>query len=297
MDHQISLKIFFFALIVFINYDFPISAQQFPDPSSILTVGSGGRSIKESALKEGDIIVSTTKENISEIIRNITSSPVSHAMVYVGNGMVVEAIGSGVRLRTLEQATSDSTIAVAFRYPKITKDQQTRIVEFLYSQLGKKYNFIGLVRHPNFKVVDELCSAYASNRLALCKNWVGKVVSGIDILVRNRIISSKDEFFCSELVATAFENAGLNIFSKPSETNPGEIPVIATFKTLEYVGHLKTPQSTNSVLLNSPYLFVWAGDQDGQESDFLAVLDTRPSSEISIQTVINLTDQIYRIDQ
>jgi uncharacterized protein YycO len=217
-----------------------VQAQQFPDKDAILTVGSGGRSIKASALNTGDIIVSTTNANISEVIRKITSSPVSHAMVYVGNGMVIEAVGTGVQLVKLDDATKDATLAVAFRYPNLSQGQKTDIVDFLMAQLGKKYDFVGLVIHPSFKVVDELCSGYSGGKAALCKSWLGKVVAGIEVLANNKIISSKDEFFCSELVAAAFQSAGLAIFSKPSNTNPGEIPVIASFHVLEYVGHYKT---------------------------------------------------------
>jgi uncharacterized protein YycO len=162
-------------------------------------------------------------------------------MVYIGNGFVIESVASGVRSNTLDQATSNATLAVAFRYPKITSQQTAAVLAFLNKQLGKKYNFVGLVRHPNFKVVDELCDAYAGGNAALCKAWLGRVVTGIDLLVDSKMISSKDEFFCSELVAAAYQSAGLSLFSKPSATTPGEIPLISTFQVLEYVGHYKTP--------------------------------------------------------
>lgn len=239
MKNKIFVKNFIRVLLTLFVFAMPALAQKVPDPGAILTAGNGGRSITESSLQKGDILVSTTNENISQIIRNITSSPVSHALVYVGDGMVIEAIGSGVKLKTLEQATVASTIVVAYRYPKITSGQQDQIVEFAKLQLGKGYNFIGLVRHPNFKIADDLCNSYAGNNAALCKNWFGKVLNGVDIVVNNKIFSSKDEFFCSELVAAAYKNGGLNIFSKPADTNPGEIPIIANFQTLEYVGHFK----------------------------------------------------------
>ncbi len=73
----------------------------------------GGMSIDDRALEVGDIIVSTTSERVSEIIRDVTGSKVSHSALYVGDGMIVEAIGSGVRLQTLEDALADDLYAVA----------------------------------------------------------------------------------------------------------------------------------------------------------------------------------------
>lgn len=68
-----------------------------------LDPGVGGQSIDENALSIGDIIVSTTPALISRVIRRATGSVVSHALVYIGGGQVVEAIGAGVTLRTLRK--------------------------------------------------------------------------------------------------------------------------------------------------------------------------------------------------
>jgi len=40
---------------------------------------------------------------------------VSHAMLYIGNGQVIEAVQGGVVVRSLQSALSDASLAVAYR--------------------------------------------------------------------------------------------------------------------------------------------------------------------------------------
>jgi hypothetical protein len=53
------------------------------------------------------------------------------------------------------------------------------------------------------------------------------------------------------------------------------------------------PLSVSTVLAQasrtgSPYLFVWSGDSDGKDSDFLAVVDARPRSSTYGEIVATL---------
>lgn len=43
-----------------------------------------------------------------------------------------------------------------------------------------------------------------------------------------------------------------------------------------------------SLKAQSPYLFVWAGDDDEQDSDFLAVIDARPDTPTYGQVIATL---------
>ena len=58
-------------------------------------------------------IGSTTDATVSELIRWASSSVVSHAILYVGDGQVVEAVADGVIYRPLEQALRHATVAVS----------------------------------------------------------------------------------------------------------------------------------------------------------------------------------------
>ncbi|MFP3615818.1 N-acetylmuramoyl-L-alanine amidase, partial [Paraburkholderia sp. SIMBA_050] len=83
-----------------------------------LDPGVGGLSIGTDALEIGDIILSTTGNSGSGVIRAGSGAEVSHAMLYVGQGgQVIEAIPGGVQLRPLADALADARLAVAFRVP------------------------------------------------------------------------------------------------------------------------------------------------------------------------------------
>jgi hypothetical protein len=43
----------------------------------------------------GDIILSTTSSKVSEATKFGTNSPVSHPILYVGDGLVIESVISG----------------------------------------------------------------------------------------------------------------------------------------------------------------------------------------------------------
>lgn len=52
-----------------------------------------------SALRPADIIVSTTDAAVSAVIRAGSGSSVSHSMISIGGGAVVEAVDAGVVVR------------------------------------------------------------------------------------------------------------------------------------------------------------------------------------------------------
>lgn len=197
-----------------------------------LDPGIGGRSINVSELRTGDLVVSTTREVPSRIIRVATDSPISHAMLYVGDDLVVEAISEGVSLTTIDKAISESNLVVAFRHPDLSPDQALRIRDYAGSQIGKKYNWIGLVRQAGFKLDQKtFCSDKSGSDFDHCTRWVGKVNLGT---------ATNDRFYCSELVLKAYQDAGLPLTTlPPNYSNPGDIPELQQRGTLSYIGHIK----------------------------------------------------------
>jgi GH24 family phage-related lysozyme (muramidase)/uncharacterized protein YycO len=199
-----------------------------------LDPGTGGRSIEQAALNCGDLIVSTGPGAISKAIRAATNSPVSHAMLYIGGGQVVEAIGEGVTLRSIEDALADATVAVAFRDPELTPGKALMVRDFAGRQLGKPYNYIGVVRRGGFQLDrGTLCSGKSGADYDQCVNWVGNINLGK---------GNDDSFFCSQLVVAAFENAGVPLTSTPPNwTSPADLAELGMARRLGYVGHLKAP--------------------------------------------------------
>ena len=197
-----------------------------------LDPGNAGRSIAVEALAIGDLIVSTTREVPSWLIRVGARSPVSHASLYVGDGMVVEAIGEGVVLRPIETAVADASLAVALRQPTLTPEQALRVRDYAGQQIGKPYNWVGVIRQAGFQL-DRLafCSGKSGDEYTRCVQWVGKVNLGV---------ADNDRFFCSELVLKAYEAAGVPLTTTPPHYNdPGSVAELMQNGILAYVGHLK----------------------------------------------------------
>ncbi len=155
--------------------------------------GGGGMSIGESALSVGDIIVSTTSSPVSRLIRLATNSKVSHAALYVGDGMVVEAV-DGVELRPLADALADDEYAVAFTDPDLTDEQRLMIRDFAGNQIGRSYDFVAIARHGLYRVSGPVCDSMSGLDRAACN------------LLRRRVMFADDDadrWYCSELVFAA----------------------------------------------------------------------------------------------
>src|SRR5262245_20226696 len=99
-----------------------------PSREMIMRSGIGGLCIPAESLNIEDIIVSTTKQPISTIIRLGTASVVSHATLYAGGGFVIEAIENGVTKRAVAQVMEESALTVAYRSPDVTSSIAKRIV-------------------------------------------------------------------------------------------------------------------------------------------------------------------------
>lgn len=197
------------------------------NPDIPLSPAVGGMSLSHDALHIGDIIVSTTSQASSIAIRRI-GSPVSHVMLYVGGGQVVEAIGEGVVYRPLSEALAHSYVAVAFRHPTLTNDQALRVRDFVGQRIGASYDYDLIVAHAQFQLGRTVCEQLPGGLRDRCMSAVGPVDIGR---------GTDGRFICSSLVAEAYAAAGVPLLPiPPRATNPGDIALSAN---LIYLGHIK----------------------------------------------------------
>jgi uncharacterized protein YycO len=197
-----------------------------------LDPGAGGMSIGPSALQEGDIILSTTADPSSAVIRWGTGSQISHASIYVGNGQVVESLADGVQIKTVANAIADDSVAVAFRFPNLQPQQSIAICDFARGKVGKKYDYWGIVRQAPFQLANFYCDRLDPAERNNCRNWNGRVFLGTQ---------TNDTFMCSELVVAAYQAGGVPLTSTPpSWSSPEELAELRLNNKLGYVGHLKT---------------------------------------------------------
>ena len=208
-----------------------------------LRPGNGGELVTASALRAGDIILTAENGMNSVAIRLATLSPVSHAAVYVDNNFISEAVGAGIRRRTVDSLVAEEATVVAFRHPLLTAEQASKINAFAASQEGQKYNYLGVMLQAPFTIERRACELPLVPSLVrdFCIRGIAAVQLGLG---RN------DQFFCSQYVLEAFRSAGLPLTDADARLiNPGDllnmregdVPSIKIFQPLQYVGHLKSP--------------------------------------------------------
>jgi uncharacterized protein YycO len=209
--------------------------------SSAIAPGNGGELIKTDALEPGDILLTSVATINSFGIRLGTFSPVSHAVLYLGDGIVAEAVGTGVRQRTVDALVEDEQMVVAFRLPDVTAAHVEKLRAWSNSQVGTHYNTIGVMLDAPFVLNRRVCE------LPLIPGAVHDFcVKGFATVQLGA--SRNDQFFCSQFVVEAYNQAGLPITTTdPRWVSPadllhmreGDVPSVAASRPLRYVGHLK----------------------------------------------------------
>ncbi|KQX23130.1 YaeF family permuted papain-like enzyme [Variovorax sp. Root434] len=209
--------------------------------SSVIAPGNGGELIVADALAPGDILLTSIATLNSFGIRLGTFSPVSHAVLYLGDGQIAEAVGTGVRARPLAEVVDEEQMVVAFRVPGVDEAGAGRMREWALSQVGARYNTVGVLLNAPFVLNRRLCE------LPLVPGAVSHYcMSGMAMVQLGA--SRDDQFFCSQFVLEAYRQAGLPITSAdPRWVSPadllhmreGDVPSIAATQPLRYVGHLK----------------------------------------------------------
>lgn len=152
-----------------------------------------------------------------------TGSPVSHAMLYAGNGYVIEAVAGGVRHVPLKDAFNDASLAVAYRMTNLTDDEGSQVVDFATQQIGKAYDGVG------------------AGGAGIARNGFACVAAGLVVCVMASagVVGSANRFFCSELVLAAFASVNKPVSrQRPSTSIPNDIPQAYSQGILQYVGHL-----------------------------------------------------------
>lgn len=208
-----------------------------------LNPANGGIAVGVDALRPGDIILTADNGLNSSGIRLFTLSPVSHAGMYVGDQQIAEAVGEGIRRRTIAELLAQEATVVAFRHPGITPENVARMGNFVDQHVGQKYNYMGVMLQAPFTLERRFCELplVPSTIRDFCIRGVAAVQLGLG---RN------DQFFCSQFVLEAYRSAGLPLTdADPRLINPGDllhmregdIPSVRTHQTLQYVGHLKAP--------------------------------------------------------
>src|SRR5690349_16196223 len=107
-----------------------------------LNPSNGGVAIDAQLLQPGDILLSSANGMTSVGIRMLTLSPVSHACLYVGNEEVAEAVGEGIRRRSVAALLDEESTVVAFRHPGVRPEHLEKMRAFVLETVGTRYNYV-----------------------------------------------------------------------------------------------------------------------------------------------------------
>lgn len=146
--------------------------------------------IDTAKLKRGDIILSTSLERISGLIRRFTNSDISHAMMYVANGSVIDSTGEGVQARNIQKMHfHDECAMYVYRLKdEISELEMSRVINYVRSEVGAPYDKLG---------------------------------AGLSVL-NPRDNGGKNQF-CSRLVARAYAEVGIRITENPDYATPMQV--------------------------------------------------------------------------
>jgi hypothetical protein len=211
--------------------------------SNELNLSNGGELVTGDALRPGDIILTADNGLNSAGIRLITQAPVSHAVLYLGDQSVAEAVGEGIRRRSIADLLAQEVTVVAFRHPGISADHVGKMEAFVAKHIGQKYNYTGIMLQSPFVIERRVCELPLVP--ALVRDFCIRGIAAIQLgLGRN------DRFFCSQFVLEAFRVAGLALTeADPRLIGPadllhmreGDVPSVKIHQALQYVGHMKMP--------------------------------------------------------
>lgn len=143
-----------------------------------------------SKLKKGDIVLSTSTKFQSKVIRFFTNSDISHAMIYVANGSVMDSTGDGVHARNIDKMFYEDGCAIyAYRLKRgISDEEMKNVLDYVRSETGSPYTAIG----------------------AMTSVVLPKIKGG-------------DKQYCSRFVARAYAKAGIDITTNPDTCTPANI--------------------------------------------------------------------------
>ena len=192
-------------------------------------------------LRAGDILLSAEDTLRSAGIQLVTFAPVSHAAVYVGDGMVVEAVGGGVQTRTVAQLLEEETVILALRVPELSAEQAQGVRASAMRKVGRRFNYAGVAFNLPFTFSRRLCELPIMPTAArdLCIRGIGAI---------HHLATSERAYFCSQLVLQSYRQAGVPITqADPRLLSPadilhmreGDVASVRIDRPLRYVGHLK----------------------------------------------------------
>ena len=148
--------------------------------------------------RPGDYVVIKTKGAFGKLIRVGTMSRWNHAVVYIGDGLIIEAKPTGVFI----SKASDYDLIGWNQHEELTDGQREVIVNEAHRLIDRPYGFLDIAN------------------LALR-------ILGLKLLANTSLLEKMSERYgviCSELVALCYDAAKIDLCNKPANiVTPGDL--------------------------------------------------------------------------
>lgn len=144
--------------------------------------------INSEILEKGDIILTTTNEKLSDVIKKATNSDISHAMMYVARGSVMDSTSNGVHSKNIEKIfyEDNCSIYVLRLINPIDDFLKDNVIDFVRASTGTPYSMKE--------------AALSAKEM---KNSGGS-----------------EKMFCSRLIARAYSSVGIELHQNPNFCTP-----------------------------------------------------------------------------
>ena len=201
---------------------------------------AGRAPLTEKDLRAGDILLSAGPGLVAAGVQLVTLASVSHAALYVGNGLIVEAVRPQVQVRHLDDVLAEERLVLVLRYPDMTPEQGHAVSSYALQKSGAGFNFLGVTLHVPLAVSRRACELplVPAPFRDVCIRSFGVI----------QVAAVGDRVFCSQLVLEAYRQTGLPITgADPRLISPadilhmreGDVSPVKIHKPLQFVGHLK----------------------------------------------------------
>jgi hypothetical protein len=157
------------------------------------------KKINKSVLRKGDIILTTSIKIESRVIKVATFSDISHAMLYVSNGSVMDSTSEGVQARNVEKIFYPDSCAIHILRLKSMLDdiEIDKVIKYIRERTGAPYT-----------TKESIVSVF-------------------------NIGNGSEDQFCSRLVARAFASIGVNLVKNPDYCTPANLKRSILLKFIE----------------------------------------------------------------
>ncbi len=141
-------------------------------------------------LRAGDILVSFS---LGELTNYFIEGDFKHAAMYIGSDRVVEAIGKGVSINSLDDFCSGKDRIAVLR-PLFCDETTCRVAAMnAVSQLGKPYDYYFEMSEQSFYCAELITWAYFNATIGTSP-FVKRQVMGVDTVLPNDFYLAKSKF-------------------------------------------------------------------------------------------------------